>query len=232
MHRTRIKICGITRREDGRRAAELGADFVGLNFFTGPRMVTWPQAQGIVASIYPNAAVPIALTGALPDPENEFPTIDEIRRALPVHDFQLYPMAHAYRKAFAHMKGIEYWAVVRVAHRAVLTSLREQFAGIVPAPSAFLLDTATSEKLGGTGRSFNWNWIAESREAGELHGLPPLVLAGGLTPDNVADAIRIAQPYAVDVSSGVEVAGQPGIKDPIKMRDFIQAVRGTDETSD
>ena len=94
--------------------------------------------------------------------------------------------------------------------------------------TCLLLDTASAEKLGGTGKAFDWNWIAEARAAGELDGLPPLILAGGLTPDNVADAIRIARPYAVDVSSGVEVAGRPGIKDPIKMRDFIHAVRGAD----
>jgi phosphoribosylanthranilate isomerase len=92
-------------------------------------------------------------------------------------------------------------------------------------PSAYVLDTASPEKLGGTGQTFNWNWIAEARAAGELEGLPPIILAGGLTPENVAEAIRIARPYAVDVSSGVEVPGKPGIKDPVKMRDFIQAAQ-------
>jgi phosphoribosylanthranilate isomerase len=95
-------------------------------------------------------------------------------------------------------------------------------------PAAFVLDTASKTQLGGTGQSFNWHWIAEARAAGELTGLPPIILAGGLTPDNVADAIRIVRPYAVDVSSGVEVPGKPGIKDPLKLRDFIQAVRAAD----
>jgi phosphoribosylanthranilate isomerase len=88
-----------------------------------------------------------------------------------------------------------------------------------------VLDTSAPGLLGGTGKTFNWHWIAEARDAGELDGLPPMILAGGLTPDNVAEAIRIAKPYAVDVSSGVEVPGKPGIKDPVKMRDFIQAAK-------
>src|SRR6185369_13376000 len=101
----------------------------------------------------------------------------------------------------------------------------ERTKHLIGSPDALLLDTASKSALGGTGESFNWNWIAEAREAGELNGLPPIILAGGLTPDNVAEAIRIARPYAVDVSSGVEVPGKPGIKDPLKIRDFIQAAK-------
>ncbi len=119
------------------------------------------------------------------------------------------------------------WLPLKVENRESIFQLNSRVARLGLRPGAILLDTAHENKLGGTGQSFNWHWIAEARAAGELAGLPPIILAGGLTPDNVADAIRIAQPYAVDVSSGVEVVGKPGIKDPIKMRDFIQAVLAT-----
>jgi phosphoribosylanthranilate isomerase len=147
-----------------------------------------------------------------------------------------------------------YWAVVQVADRSFAREVTEKLAWYadrrwtcptpleddlssqfyVPGipfrpPAALVLDTASKTQLGGTGETFNWHWIAEARAAGELTGLPPIILAGGLTPDNVADAIRIAQPYAVDVSSGVEAPNKPGIKDPLKLRDFIQAVHAADQ---
>ena len=81
--------------------------------------------------------------------------------------------------------------------------------------------------LGGTGKDVQLELDRRGEDAGELEGLPPIILAGGLTPENVGGRrCRLMRPYAVDVSSGVEVAGRPGIKDPIKMRDFIQAARG------
>ena len=122
--------------------------------------------------------------------------------------------------------GFPYWFVAPVATRQSIIDLAVLIGVERYCPRAILLDAASPSQLGGTGQSFNWHWIAEAREAGELDGLPPIILAGGLNPDNVAEAIRIARPYAVDVSSGVEVPGKPGIKDPIKMRDFIQAVHG------
>jgi phosphoribosylanthranilate isomerase len=113
-----------------------------------------------------------------------------------------------------------------IANRESIRQLRVRLERLALHPGALVLDTASNKALGGTGETFNWEWIKEARDAGELEGLPPIILAGGLTPENVAEAIRIAQPYAVDVSSGVEVVGKPGVKDPIKMRDFIQAAHG------
>ena len=80
-------------------------------------------------------------------------------------------------------------------------------------------------RYGGTGRRFNWEWIAEARNNGELAGWPPLLLAGGLTPANVAKAIRIAHPWGVDVAGGVEVADSPGVKSIDRIRDFIRNAR-------
>jgi phosphoribosylanthranilate isomerase len=128
-----------------------------------------------------------------------------------------------------------YWSVCPIESRETLSSIKSLIIDLhgttlklISYMDALVLDTAVKGHLGGTGQSFNWHWIAEARAAGELTGLPPIILAGGLNPDNVADAIRIAKPYAVDVSSGVEVPGKPGIKDPARLRDFIQAVCGAD----
>ena len=121
-----------------------------------------------------------------------------------------------------------YWPVIHVDSRNDIRGLQDIWKPDDLIPPAILLDTAAAGKLGGTGQSFDWNWIAEARAAGELEGLPPIILAGGLTPDNVAEAIRIARPYAVDVSSGVEFPGQPGIKDPARIKAFVQAVRSCD----
>jgi len=239
MPRTRVKICGITRPEDAALAAELGVDAIGLNFVGGPRQISYAWAAEIIDDL-PALTTVVGLVTA-PSRENpNSPTIRELQGydqrdySLSIRVFQTYGDAlltlHGlletdYRIAF------HYWPVVHVQSR--------QFAAKITAflgkqdrplnrirPQAVILDTASQSKLGGTGQSFDWNWIAEARAAGELEGLPPIILAGGLNPDNVAEAIRIARPWAVDVSSGVEVAGKPGIKDPAKMRDFIQAAQG------
>ena len=119
----------------------------------------------------------------------------------------------------------KWWRVIPVSDRESISRATATTRTLKYPPTNLLFDTAAEGKLGGTVRTFAWAWIAMSLNSGELDGLPPIILAGGLTPDNVAEAIRIARPYAVDVSSGVEVPGKPGIKDPIKMRDFIQAAQ-------
>jgi phosphoribosylanthranilate isomerase len=231
MARTRIKICGITRPEDAALAMELGADFIGLNFVGGPRQIGIDVARCLVNSIHNDlhATKPIAvgLTCAAAQSKGEVPSAIRIKHDTGIQTFQIYEdeLVRTYRHPNIDM---DYWYVVHVASRD-LTALRDL---AIPNRldgsniAAVLLDTAATGKLGGTGRAFDWHWIAEAREKGELAGLPPIILAGGLNPGNVAEAIRIARPFAVDVSSGVEVPGKPGIKDPVKMRDFIQAVQG------
>jgi phosphoribosylanthranilate isomerase len=232
---TRVKICGITRPEDGARTAELGADYIGLNFVGGPRMVNAEQAMAIVQAA-PSQVIPVSLVFVDYKPNGNWAGIFKIildNRAL-LDRFktrQVYGLTiellDQFRVQFGESnvkQASNAFLHMSIAARSSLREIRPRLEAFRVNPAAILLDTA-SEKLGGTGRSFNWNWIAEAREAGELERLPPIILAGGLTPENVAEAIRIARPYAVDVSSGVEVAGKPGIKDPIKMRDFIQAAK-------
>jgi phosphoribosylanthranilate isomerase len=224
MPRTRIKICGITRPQDAALAAELGADAIGLNFVGGPRQISIRHAHLILPEV-PLFVLPVALVKRAADASELWSDHD-------VRTFQVYgrDVVLHIRRSMMELYGI--WGVLPVTSRdflalnGLLNGPREIQANDPSLDEALVLDTASPTQLGGTGQTFNWHWIAEAREAGELKDLPPIILAGGLTPDNVADAIRIARPYAVDVSSGVEVAGKPGIKDPVKMRDFIQAVQG------
>jgi len=234
---TRVKICGITRAQDAALAAELGADAIGLNFVGGPRLLNSNQAIAILDGL-PPLLTPVCLI--LLDDKTMPHFDDAVNAAEKKLHFkfwhrtrQIYGLTEALLAAMREGFGPpdpestrwpDTWLPIAIKTRESLAQLSSRLLRLGIHPGAILLDTA-SEKLGGTGQSFNWNWIAQAREAGELDGLPPLILAGGLTPDNVADAIRIAKPYAVDVSSGVEVPGKPGIKDPIKMRDFIQAAK-------
>jgi phosphoribosylanthranilate isomerase len=243
MAHTRIKICGMTRPEDAALAAELGADAIGLNFVGGPRRIPAESAMEM-DKILPTSVEMIALKFL--DKNVMAPYTDEIMKKTGfiklerrfnavqlygvtidwIQEPQIPFMQHWVTENISRV-----WLPLPVHERTSLSRLNDRLsvigrlAALGLRPGAIVLDTGSADKLGGTGRTFNWNWIAEARAAGELDGLPPIILAGGLNPDNVAEAIRIAQPYAVDVSSGVEVAGKPGVKDPIKMRDFIQAVR-------
>ncbi len=219
---TRVKICGITRAEDAVRAGELGVDAIGLNFVGGPRRIGHSKAIDIVSSSSDQIQIVVLINGSELFREYRSELFDEIFR---VGAFQLYG-DYVTLPSAAFFAGRDRWAVIPIADRGSLKSLADAVGLWKFTPSANVLDAASAYALGGTGKTFNWNWIAEARDAGELEGLPPIILAGGLTPENVAEAVRIVRPYAVDVSSGVEVAGKPGIKDAIKMRDFIQAARG------
>jgi phosphoribosylanthranilate isomerase len=211
----RIKICGVTTPADAVFAAECGADAVGLNFFTqSPRCVSTEQATDIVRSLppftasvgvfvgYPQvAAERLARTGGLMLGLRAVQTYSDTPA-----DIDLFPCAHI--PAF------------RVKDRSSFPRIREfvntlRHAGRPPA--AVLVDSYVEGSMGGTGHTAPWELLA-----GFDPGVP-LILAGGLTPDNVAEAIRIVRPWGVDVASGVESA--PGKKDPGKVRAFVQAAR-------
>jgi len=228
---TRIKICGITRPQDAALAAELGADAVGLNFFAGPRKITLRQGHEILVAL-PALITPVALTSGPTDEHPDAPTVPEIRagfeiRSVPhplaIETFQIYGTGLLALPEPVPPE-IKLWAVYHFTSAEGLSSApwRGKFD-----PQLIVVDKATDGKLGGTGQTLNWAEIGRAQnKLWYSKDVPPIVLAGGLTPENVAEAIRLAHPYAVDVSSGVEVAGKPGVKDPIKMRDFIQAAKG------
>lgn len=201
---TRIKYCGMTRIEDALLAAQLGADAIGVVMTAkSKRQVSLKQAKAIV-----DAMPPFVTTVALcMDDDAGFvqEIIDSLRPSLlqfhgSESDEWCRQFGHPYLKAIAMGEGA-----------SALYQLRDH-----PHAAGLLLDGHGLGETGGSGKAFDWSLMPRDLKQ-------PLMLAGGLTAANVAEAIRIARPWAVDVSSGIESA--PGIKDAAKMRDFITAVR-------
>ena len=216
----KVKICGITRPADAVAAAAAGANAIGLNFYSGPRRINLIQARAILDAL--NRQIPaVALIGGSATGEY---SAAHLYAALGVQLFQVYDAGDEIAGPMPPAPAA-YWLVAHVAQPADLTRLPQRVATTAFPVAAVLLDTYAPGRAGGTGTTFNWQWIATARAAGALAGLPPLVLAGGLNPENVAAAISIARPDWVDVSGGVE-SGSPGIKEARRITDFIAAVRG------
>ncbi len=219
-----IKMCGFRRPADAVAAAAAGADAIGLNFFAGPRQISLADGTHIIAALgSPRQAV--ALVSAAPKPGET--TMQQVFEMLGIAVFQLYNLPlQATAAGFEPLakQGCSFWPVIRVAQRGQLAALGPTAAGLGFLPAAILLDSHSAAAHGGTGESFNWQWIADARQQGELAGLPPLILAGGLNPGNVAAAVATARPWGVDVASGIE-AGIPGEKDIAAMQAFVAAVR-------
>jgi phosphoribosylanthranilate isomerase len=231
-------MCGFTRAEDVAAACELGVDAVGLNFVGGPRKISIEAVHEILERVpainvsepmprFDRAPIPVALCFA-PSKET-YGALWPTQLGLPFKRFQVYGQdtLGLLDQAKRTDPLMQVWPVVHVSGPQDVSQLMQDVCNTAKLHNAdaLVLDTASKDKLGGTGQSFDWNWLVELQDNDEM---PPIILAGGLTPENVAEAIRIAHPYAVDVASGVEVAGQPGVKDRIKMRDFLQAVRDAD----
>ncbi|MBN1489198.1 MAG: phosphoribosylanthranilate isomerase [Phycisphaerae bacterium] len=217
----KIKICGITTPDDARLVADAGADAIGLNFVAGPRRIDLAQAEGILDAL-PPLVVPVALVQLTDGLLNE--QVAELLATRWIATIQIY--GEVTPAAVTRLAWEGYRPIVPVHVRD------ETFAQTVPAvlatdrgrgAAAILLDTPHADKLGGTGQSFAWSWLRQARQRGELDAWPPVLLAGGLTPDNVAAAIETARPYGVDVASGVE--DEPGRKSPEKVRRFIAEAR-------
>ncbi|HUT37542.1 MAG TPA: phosphoribosylanthranilate isomerase [Planctomycetota bacterium] len=199
----RVKVCGICRPEDALAAAEAGADAIGLVFAESPRRVGVAQAQAILAAL-PPFVTPVALF------VNESPaTILTKCELLGIRTVQLHgdeppDVARA-------LGGLCVIKAFRISGEADLEALTGYPA------AAYLLDSKVAGRRGGTGVALDWALAARAV------GLGRIILAGGLTPDNVAEAICRVRPYGVDVSSGVESA--PGVKDAAKLRAFVAAAR-------
>ncbi|WP_049622913.1 phosphoribosylanthranilate isomerase [Frateuria defendens] len=205
--RTRIKCCGMTRVEDARLAAQLGADAVGVVFTArSRRQVAIGQARAIVAAVPPFVATVALFMDDAPELVEE--VIDRVRPSLlQFHgnesDDWCAQFGRPYLKAIAMGEGA-----------AALPRLRAY-----PRAAGLLLDGHGLGEAGGSGKAFDWSLMPADLDQ-------PLILAGGLHAGNVAEAVRIARPWAVDVASGIE--SEPGIKDPDKMAAFIRAVRDAD----
>lgn len=217
----RVKICGITSVEDARIALEAGADAVGLNFFEGsPRFIDMSTASAVAGVIRTGAArVGVFVNKATTE-------IERLAAAIGLSWLQLHgdetpaavgavnPQFNVVR--VRRMTGFDQQSVAADAacQRAVVADVAAcRLAG--RGPSAVMIDAIAPGQYGGSGSTVNWQLLVDHQ-----HWLDaPLILAGGLTPDNVAEAIRVVRPAAVDVASGVESA--PGKKDPVKVRDFV-----------
>ena len=217
--RTRIKICGITRIADGLAAADAGADAIGLVFWRGtPRFVATAVAREI-ADALPPFVTRVALF-VDPDPAEVRSVLDAVPiDALQFHGDEPRELCNAF--------GRPYLKAVHVKEGVDLL----EYAGRYGDAAGLLFDTFRAGDLpGGTGHRFDWSRLAAPMRA----ALPaPLVLSGGLDPENVGDASRAVQPWAVDVSSGVEERGpdgrpRKGIKDAARIAAFVKGVRDAD----
>lgn len=201
--RTRVKICGITREEDARTAVAAGCDAIGFVFYKpSPRFIDPVQASKIASQLPPFVSVVGLFVDADPSDINHARQLVRLD-LLQFHGDETVVECERY--------GMPYMKAVRVKAETNLL----QYAELYGRAQALLLDTFVEGVPGGTGKAFDWNIIPGSFPK-------PLVLAGGLTPDNVTEAIRRVQPYAVDVSGGVEL--NKGIKDAAKIAAFMQGV--------
>lgn len=204
MPNVRVKICGLTSLEDALIACNAGADAIGLVFYApSPRNVDIAVARHIAQNLPPF----VQIVGLFVNPEKAF--VDQILAAVPLDVLQFHgaeneafcaSFAKPYLKAFAMKEGADIDALMRPYGSA----------------RGFLLDAWHPEKPGGTGERFDWQRFPASAQRA-------LILAGGLSADNVAQAITQCQPYAVDVSGGVELS--PGIKSADKVKAFIREAK-------
>jgi phosphoribosylanthranilate isomerase len=206
---TRVKICGITVLDDARLAVELGASALGFNFYPpSPRYILPAAAATIIRQLPPL----VMAVGVFAD-ETEAEHVAAMARDARVNAVQL----HGPRFPIIS-DALQDYPVIR----AVTLRERKDLDELIgQAASAFLLDNFDPKLIGGTGRTVDWALAREAKRYGNV------ILAGGLTPANVAQAVREVRPYAVDVASGVESA--PGKKDADKLRAFFAAVAEADE---
>lgn len=205
-----IKFCGLTRPEDAQAAVSLGAAYLGVIFAGGPRAVTPERAREIFAHVPRNVRAVGVFAG------QDAAEIQRVADIAGLDVVQLHGEATEGRiAALRETVNAEIWPVVRVSG-----SLPEGIAALIDMSDGLLLDAYSPRGLGGTGTSFAWNAVAADLQT--IRGQQPIILAGGLRPENVAEAIAALSPDIVDVSSGVESA--PGIKDHDRMRAFRDAV--------
>jgi phosphoribosylanthranilate isomerase len=205
----RIKICGVTRLDDAERAVEAGAWALGLILWPGsPRRCPLPAAERITVSLRRRAEICGVFVNA---------PLDEVTGTADAIGLTMVQLhggeGPAYCAEVARRTGAKVIKAARVSGRA-------EIAALEPFHTDFhLLDTHVPGRFGGTGETFDWELVHRRRTD------VPLILSGGLTPDNVAEAIEATHPFAVDTASGTEA--RPGIKDPERLRAFAAAVAAT-----
>jgi phosphoribosylanthranilate isomerase len=200
-----VKICGITSVDDAQAAVASGADALGLMFYEGsPRCISLEMAGEIVEALPPS----VVRVGVFVDANESL-----VNRAVMECTLNVLQFHGEESPDFCSRFGVMTLKAIRVKDESSLKEM-ERFS-----TDGFLLDAFSKEARGGTGESFNWELARRATECGK-----PIFLAGGLTAENVAEAVRVVGPFAVDVSSGVESV--PGQKDAEKMRAFVAAAKG------
>lgn len=202
---TRVKVCGVTRVEDAQLAADLGASAIGFVFWPmSPRYVEPERARAIAAAL-PRA---IVCVGVFVD--QDFEEMQRIASYVPLGALQLHG-AEPPRVAAALLHPV-------IKAVPVINGFAPESLDLWPSEVTVLLDAHDPVKRGGTGRTIDWSAAARAARR------RPIMLSGGLTPENIREAIETVRPYAIDVSSGVEAS--PGIKDPGKLRALFANVPG------
>lgn len=210
---TRVKICGITNVEDAIAAAEAGADLLGFIFYpSSPRYITPERAREIIAELHQRTDAP-KFVGVFVDE-----SIERVRQVMEQTEIALVQLHGSESAEMMRELTPRVYKSLRPRNRteaqASADAYRAALNGNTP---AFIVDAFNEKQFGGTGERVDWSIAAKiAREY-------PILLAGGLKPENVADAIRAVQPWGVDVSSGVERS--PGVKDQEKVRQFIEAAK-------
>jgi phosphoribosylanthranilate isomerase len=207
---TIIKICGITSVEDALAAANMGANMLGFVFADSPRQADPATVKHIIRILGGD----VKTVGVFTEES------DEVVRAMDDLDLTYAQLHGGQSEEFAHrIGGSRVIRAIRVRNEGSLNLLAD-----FQEAAFYLLDTYRPGVMGGTGEVFDWSLAARAKSFGK-----PLFLSGGLTPENVADAVAAVQPLAVDASSGVEES--PGRKDHLKIKEFIENVRKADAAS-
>ena len=212
----RIKICGVRSRQDVATVVEAGADAIGFNFFPRSFRYISPRDASQISSNIPRG---IAKVGVFVNS-----TVGEIREIafrVGLHWIQLH--GDETPDFLAKLRPLNCIKVFRIAH-GDLEAVRQFLAAcekLNVVPSGILFDAAQDGEYGGTGQTVDWAIAAKYRDL--MPGIPPLILSGGLTPENVGQAVRSVRPAAVDVASGVEEA--PGKKSAEKIKLFVTAAK-------
>lgn len=203
MMRTRVKVCGITRREDALAAIAAGVDALGFVFYApSPRAVNAVQVQAILTGLPPFVSKVGLFVNA---------SAEEVNAVITATALDCLQFHGDETPAFCAQFNLPYYKAVRVKPGVNLIQCAEQYA----TATALLVDTFSEKAVGGTGEVFDWSLIPAQLSK-------PIILAGGLGADNVAHAIQQVRPYAVDVSGGVELT--KGVKAPEKIAAFMQQV--------
>lgn len=201
--RVRVKVCGITQAQDASLAIDNGADAIGLVFYEpSPRSVSIEQAKAVCAELPPFVSVVALFVNA--DPAY----IQEVCAEVPVTLLQFHGDED---ESQCSCYGIPYIKALRIRSASDVSEAEEKYSSA----SGILVDTYKAGVQGGTGETFDWGLLPENRRK-------PLVLAGGLTPVNIKEAIDVVRPYAVDVSGGVEQS--KGVKSALLIEKFLKEV--------